>query len=845
MWLPSWWLGFCFLIVGVFLLITAAVARGDSGGSNLSNPIELLEALDWVQNSKDCRCGGYYRTEQQIDFPRERDSTSAPVPIKITSAAPALFSQTGVGELSNGVTIEQASAERKITADSIQLLRNMETGNLEQITLQNRVKITEADRLLSAHQGKLDLIKRRYNLAHAVYRVPLNRSTTLMHAWGQAKKLTCDQATTLTGNRITYSCCPPDRTVWHLYSSQLSLDDYTKRGRAKNSVFFIKNIPVFYLPYLSFPLDNQRKSGLLLPSPTYSSQSGFGLALPCYFNLAPNHDLTITPKLLTKRGLLLNSKWRYLTRHSVGSLYLDYIHRDNAFAKFRQATLLSSVATELDPADLKLLQASKNRRAWLTWQNRAVFNSHWTTNLAVNYTTDDYFPQNFFTGNQTADMDQLLNRLDLSYAGRQWNFLGRIQYFQTLHPITYSKTQDQYTLLPQLKLSGSFPLYQEKWGYQLTGELTNFLHNRSHADQERFQIDGLRLSLAQSLNYQLIGSNGKLIPKLELKGIGYSIYDQDFLPNKPLITSTFKLYPILSLESYQCWQRDFKWKDNHFQQTLEPRLFYLWVPRIKQDELPVFDSYLPAFSLNQLFRNNRFLGGDRVGDANQVALTVTTRLFNEQGRELVSAGLGQLFAFKKHQLALDPQWSALGHGLNSDPLQNKHYSPIVGQLTYHAPGRISGNFDFAWNIEHRQIDSTSFKLQYKRDAKHLLGLWYNRTPKVEQALPGQLIALNRLGIACYWQIRENWNLLGSTDYNLGHNQTQDYFVGIEYNSCCWGMRIAYSRNFIGMSSDYRKSFDAKYYVQVIFKGFSDVSLGSMDSFLAKHFDGFGDNFLKR
>ena len=832
--------------LSISLLLVATVSRANIIGGSIekipaladitaedNNYLNPAKALRWVEGCLDeddlCICNGYYaESENTIKHPKAASAMDSA--IEVTATQPAFFKQTGESLLRGDVVLKQPG--RGLFANSIEFFRDRDSGKILRATLFGNARLAEYGKLLISQKSSLDFVHGKYHVTNGIYRMRADTSSGLEDVWGTARELVSEKSGELRGKKATYSTCQPDRPFWHIRSNRLTLDRNKSRGTATNVVFYVKNIPMFYTPYFSFPLDRKRKSGFLAPTHAYSQNSGFNIDLPYYFNSAPNYDLIFTPELFTKRGLLTKGKFRYLTKQNSGHVQASYAPQDHVFRDFRNATTYSA-----DKQALRLLKNSKDYRGSIDLKNRSIFGDHWTAGIDIKYVTDDYFIQDFPAVLCTTDRDQLLNQADLAYAGERWNFLGKLQLFQTLHTITQSGSQDQYRRLPQLNLSGDFPQFWRGVDYRVDSEVVNFSHAEDYYGSTSNLVNGSRFQITQAIGLPINRMGGAITPRVELRGVGYNIHDNG--------STIIKAHPIFSLDNNHVFSRNINFFGNSYRQTLEPRLLYLFSPYRNQSEAPNFDTYLPTFDFNQLFRSNRFLGGDRVGDANQITLALTSRFLNESGFEQFNVSIGQIVSFRKHRVLIKRGRQAATGIFNPDPLENGYLSPLVEQIQYNASNKISGSLNIAWDPSYHRLNSSTFNLQYREDSGCILNLWYNYAFNGDQLSQGQAINLSRIGMSFYWKVWRNWSLVSSVTYNASYNRSQNYFGGLEYNSCCWGMRLAYGRNFIGIGSDKQKSYDTRCYIQIIFKGFSDVGFGSINNVLSSQISGFKDNFSKR
>ena len=418
---------------------------------------------------------------------------------------------------------------------------------------------------------------------------------------------------------ITYTTCRPGNDDWRLEASKLTVDRRTGVGTVRHGTLRFGNLPVAYLPYGSFPIDGRRKSGFLVPSLGTSDGTGIEIETPYYFNLAPNYDATLTPRLLSKRGLMPGGQFRYLTETHRGELLAEILPNDR----------------DSSPSD-------PDTRGAVSYQHQGRLAPRLNTDINLNYVSDDNYLEDFGNNLDIASTRQLERRGDLRYRGEDWSLLGRLQYYQTVDR-NIANEDRPYSRLPQFLFLLDKPNQHFGLTYHLDTEYDYFDHSDSN------QVVGHRFALEPGISLPLRRSYGHLIPKLFAQ---YRYYDlnnsEEGQGDSPSLT-----IPTFSLDSGLVFERQTDWFRNDSTQTLEPRLFYLLTPYKNQDDLPVFDTSLVGFNFNSLFRENRFTGRDRIGDANQLTAALTSRTLSEStGTELLRASLGQIYYFRDRDVQL-------------------------------------------------------------------------------------------------------------------------------------------------------------------------------------------------
>jgi len=554
---------------------------------------------------------------------------------------------------------------------------------------------------------------------------------------GQAQVL---DPRTLRLDEIDYTACPPGDQAWSLQARQLELRQDTGRGVARHARLRLFDVPVFYTPYLSFPLDDRRQSGFLWPSIGSSEENGLELSLPYYFNLAPNLDATLTTRYMSARGTLLSGEARYLTPVDRGTLHAEFIPRDERYED----------GTQVRGA----LHAQENGRF-----------GRWGTLLDYSWVSDERYLEDFGGSLQLSSTRRLPQRAALTYFGNHGWLLARAETFQTLDP-TVTPAQRPYGRLPQLLWQTRDFALGQRGRASLQVEYDYFNHNHI--------VHGQRLTAQPQLTWAVARRPyGQL-----LAGVGWWLTHyalEDPAPHQP--PSSGQAIPTFKLDGNLVFERTLSWQGQPALQTLEPRLFYLYTPYRDQDDLPVFDSSELNFGFSNLFRDNRFTGRDRVGDANQITLGVTTRLLGSRtGTEWLRASVGQIRYFAERRVRLD------------GPVADSDRSPLAGEVAARlAPGwraRWLGQWD-------PDADATDWPqrmllLQYfAPERRRSLNLAYRY--EVGTALSNRY---EDADLSWRWPaFNGRAELVGRWLYSLLHDHTMEAVAGLEFGTCCWRLRV--------------------------------------------------------
>uniref|UniRef100_UPI003564D28D LPS-assembly protein LptD n=1 Tax=Immundisolibacter sp. TaxID=1934948 RepID=UPI003564D28D len=565
-------------------------------------------------------------------------------------------------------------------------------------------------------------------------------------ARGRATRIIRRDASRHTLEGAFYTTCPPGKRDWALRATKVDLDFDDGQGSARNVVLDFKGVPILYSPYFSFPLSDERKSGFLAPSAGNSDETGFEFRAPYYLNLAPNYDATITPRYMSKRGLMMGGLGRYLFRGTEGEI---------------GGTLL--------PSDK---EADRDRNYVFLKQN-GRFTPRWTHYLSYNRVSDDQYFEDF--GNNLTDVSTThLQRLaTTSYNGDNWRVRGQVETYQTL------SGSRPYRRLPQLMFNTSGFLFGDL-NYAIDSEFTEY----DHPDL----VDGTRIDLYPSLSLPWETAAFRVEPRLGFRYTQYSLNDQ--LPGRD--DNPSRSVPIFSVDSGMFFERDLDLWGVDAVQTLEPRLFYLYIPNRDQDDIPLFDTSDTDFTFQSLFRTNRFSGPDRQGDANQVTAAVTSRILSaSSGVEMLRTSLGQIRYLRDRQVGLRP-----GSAIEASE------SAIVGELWARLTRSLTARGDLEWDPDSGSTQRSVFGLYYRPDNGVLLNASYRMRRELPKlSAPGLTESLEQIDISGLIPLGRNWQLVGRSYYSLPESKIIESFIGLGYESCCWGARVVTRRYVRSLSGD--------------------------------------------
>lgn len=738
--------GYCLAMLG--LISTPALA-------------DLKQTLDWVplnQLTEEQRsqiapgsCGAYISPIELDPTVTDLDA----IPMETSSRQSLVKEENGFQKVTLIGDVIVRQGHRQLTAD--QALYDEENAT---ITIDGDLTVREPDLLLMADKGTIKQNEDTLIIDNATYVIHS------AHIRGSGKQLAKEtHKIRLEGGEFTQ--CAPGNNDWALQGSKITINTETRQGVASHVRLVVKGLPVFYWPYLRFPVGNERMSGFLYPV-IQSSGGATDLSIPYYFNLAPNYDLTFTPHFLQNHGTLFEVNGRHLSRSFETDVSLTHLSNDKGELTNSEQELVNNgtrTIAEVSP---------------FTGDDRWLVNigqtggkgKRWFTNIDYNEVSDIDYLDDFDASSLNRNSDiSLRQQIQFGYLFDHWDLTVNNQQYQTLSN-TITRPHKQ---LPQITLDGEYN--PDNWNINLDNEFTRFDHSDSDTIGSTTLV-GNRLRLKQSVELEMETDAGFLKPRFQVRHLGYQLGEQPL--SNGANSTPFISAPQAVIDSGVFFERS----GSGYLQTFEPRLFYFYSPHKDQSNLTGtgeninFDTGNLTFSYNQLFNDTRFSGGDRIDDANQLSVGLTTRFIgSETGTELFSASIGKAFYFEERQVTL-----------NGTP-DTDNNSPIATRITANINEHWKLNNDTIYDDDDNQVDDNNLSLKYRNDNGTLFNLGYrflrnsnsaNTTDQTEASII-QPFANN------------NWNIIAHARYDHTNNRNIEQLLGFEYNSCCYRARLAHKR----------------------------------------------------
>lgn len=583
----------------------------------------------------------------------------------------------------------------------------------------------------------------------------------------------------------TITSCPPDKIDWSLRASRIDIDHIDEYGSAEDAVLTFMDVPFFYFPYLEFPVGEKRRSGFLAPEIGNSGSRGFELALPWYWNIAPNQDATLTPRYMHRRGLGLDAEYRYLTEKNTGELSGSYLADDDQ---------------------------TNDERYFIHFEQETNFNHRAKLKINVSDISDTSYNDDF--GNIITDSTQVyLDReARFTYNSDDWQASILTHSTKNLN-VTPSQANRPYSRVPQLTASGELPIGDSGISTYVKSEAVRFDHVSNTRNT------GSRLMITPGVSYPLSGVAWFLKPSFEINHTRYDV--EDGAGNTVIIED--RTIPVTSVDAGLFFERT---TADKLLQTLEPRIYYLNIPYEDQSNNTIFDSSLYGFNHNQLFRNNRFSGNDLIGDANQLSLSLSSRLYNPiSGNELFSATIGQIFYFSDRNVTLP-----------TGTVETTDTSDIITEMSS-TLDKLRLHASVQWDTEKKRSSNENFSINYKSEQNKLFNISYRMT----QNQNTKITDTRHVDTSFIAPLTQDINFISRWDYSLKDDRHISVLGGISYESCCWSLSVVAQRNLLtdtGNTEDYDRSV----MVQLLFKEFGSVSGDGIKNTLSDVIPGYTEEY---
>ena len=577
----------------------------------------------------------------------------------------------------------------------------------------------------------------------------------------------------------SFTSCLPGSNTWSVVGSEVIHDREEQVAEIWNARFKLGPVPVFYSPYLQLPVGDKRRSGFLIPNAKYSTSNYFEFYLPYYWNIAPNMDATITPHYIHKRGnVMWENEFRYLTQAGTGLMELDYLPSDKVFQ------------------DEHPTEGDKHR--WMYyWQHAGVMDQVWRFNVDYTKVSDPYYFNDFDSKYGSSTDGYATQIFSAGYAVQNFDATVSTKQFQVFD----SQNTSTYGAEPQLDVNW----YQNDVGpfdTRVYAQAVHFVNTNSDMPE------ATRVHLEPTINLPLSNNWSSLNTEAKLMATHYQQKNVDWYNNRygtDLDESVNRVLPQFKMDGKLIFERDMGLLADGYTQTLEPRMQYLYVPYRDQSKIQNYDSAFLQSDYSGLFRDRTYGGLDRIASANQLTTGVTTRVYDESAVERFNVSVGQIYYFTESRTGDD--------NINWEK-DNKTGSLVwAGDTYWRMTDRwgLRGGLQYDTRLDN--IATSSAAVEYRRDEDRMVQLTYRyASPEYIQAtLPNYATSeqykdgISQVGGAASWPIADRWSIVGAYYFDTNANKPADQMVGLQYNSCCYALRVGYERKLNGWDTQNNQS----------------------------------------
>ena len=598
---------------------------------------------------------------------------------------------------------------------------------------------------------------------------------------GNAENIRLSSAQGIVLDEVSFTTCPLNNDDWEIRASEINLGQTGNLGQAYNTRFFVKGVPVMYLPYFAFPVTSARQSGLLFPKISSSSENGIDITQPYYFNLATNYDATVAPRLLTNRGLMLETELRYLNATSTSSIKLEYLPSDD--------------------------ETNGDERYFFRLQHQAQLGDHWFLDIDFNEISDGNYIVDFGSDFFNRADTYVQQNLRLDYLSDALTASLRLADFTVLGEQT-----NNYRALPELSVSYTHA-FNSRWQLSVDSEMAYFTNtNKALPEASRFHLhptiayrenqDAFEFNAQLGLLSTYYEQNNLLDSTDTLDNNWQNTFNglrvEDLASSKQRNIGQAKLYGALFFERPQTLTGE------NSIVTLEPKIQYLYTSYADQSDIGLYDSAPLLNTVSGLFRGQEFTGLDRIVDNNQLTVAVSSRFLDANNVERASVSLGQIFYFADSEVLAVERSNAR--------------SSVAAEFDFRLSSRWFADSQLQLASQTDKVERSSFSLEYRRDANSLVQL----SQRYIRDLSNETI--NQLGLSATWPINKNWQWAGRWYKDQELNRTIESYFGLEYESCCWALRVVAYRQLANRFAlddiSTQAEFDSGAALQFRFKGIS-------------------------
>ena len=630
--------------------------------------------------------------------------------------------------------VKMSYGSRKMVANSLSFNKSDNTIKaVDGVHFQDAVVDIKAEQLISNTKTK------QTSLLGAEYQFLSSNNH------GSADVLQIDEAAkNVAMSEASFTTCPKGDSSWKIESENIELDGQDEWATATNSTIYVADVPVMWVPYLTFPLSDKRKSGLLFPEITSSSDVGFEYKQPIYWNISPNMDATFTPRYMSFRGTLLATEFRHLTEHQQNTFDFEYLGNDENVA-------------EID------------KRYFINWGHEGIWSQNWKTSGQYSLVSDDNYFNDFSSSIYNGSTSSVVKTGSIAYQSSQFDAQASLTAFDQ-----FGTNVEAYRQLPRINLAYRLPVLFDNLKSTISSEVVYF------SQKDPKLSDTARLHVEPNILYSHYSPQYSFEAETKLYQTFYWQRNQ----NDELNKNISRTVPSARIGGQINLERNAQFFDANFTQTLEPKIQYLYKPYRDQQEIDFYDTMGLRDDYYGLFRDQRFSGIDRIADANQITIGASSRFLNQNNAELFGISMGQIFYIEDSKVIQE---------LTKADSKKVSSFAVTANAQYN---HFKFNGDYQYSFEESNVEAASVLASYEPSQRKLLQLSYQYSLGSYDFsnLQNKLNEVNQVGVIASWPLSNGLQLIGTHYRDVNLNRSIESLAGVQYETCCWAVQLVYHRS---------------------------------------------------
>ncbi|RTZ14945.1 LPS assembly protein LptD [Vibrio aquaticus] len=564
--------------------------------------------------------------------------------------------------------------------------------------------------------------------------------------------------------------CPEGDNSWRMVASSIDIDQNEEEATFYNPRFEVVSVPVFYLPYLTVPIGDTRKTGFLYPTVSYGSSDGFEMEVPIYWNLAPNYDLETTLKYMQNRGTQLNSEFRHLSDFGTTNLKSEYLPDDKKYPEYGD-------------------------RWGFQWEHSGIYDSNWKFEADYSKVSDIRYFNDVDSNIGNKEDGQLIQEGRATYRSESWDASLLARDFQVL---TESNNLP-YRLLPQLEFNYYAPELMRYLDFDMVSHVSRF-----DTDAEG-KPSATRVHIEPGLTIPIGTTWGSWTTEARLLGTYYQqdldgvdttsqrvTNDSGELVDNPyygLEENVSRVIPEFRTHAGVVLERDTT-IFNGYTQTLEPQLQYVYVPKEDQSNIGNYDTTLLQTDYYGLFRSRKYSGVDKIAEANQFSYGASTRFFDDGYKERLNISFGQIFYIDK---------DTKNDAFNNDEQNKSNYSAWAVEVDFNYDDYLFYHGGIQYDIDTSEVQLGNSTLEYRFNGGYIQGNYRYVTEQYLQDTVDFDVSditvdgISQAGLLTGYQFNRSWNASAQYFYDLTTDESLEWLARLNYTSDCWYIGFTYSK----------------------------------------------------